>query len=353
MNETESGTRVPKVVLVTGASKFLGGYLATRLTHDPRIDRVLAVDSVPPSKDMRRRMGRAEFVRADLRNPLIGKVIRSEAVDTVVHTGLHTRAVEAGGRAVMKEVNVIGAMHLFAACQKSPQVRRLVVRSSSAVYGNSATDPARFTEEMTSKNPPRGGFPKDCAEIEGYARGAGRRRDDLDVAILRFAPVIGSRMDTQLARYFATPVVPSILGRDPRLQLLHEEDALGALERATMTCVRGTFNIGADGTVSASQAIRRAGRVELPLPGMLFHRLGGLLRGVRMADFTSEEVSYLNYGLGLDTTRMRTELGFRPRWTTVQAFDDFVRGRALSPVIDPQSVQTMERKVVGAARRLA
>jgi len=56
----------PKVVLVTGACRFLGGYLTARLAQNPLINQVIAVDAIAPSKDLQRRMGRAEFVRADV-----------------------------------------------------------------------------------------------------------------------------------------------------------------------------------------------------------------------------------------------------------------------------------------------
>ena len=78
--------------------------------------------------------------------------------------------------------------------------------------------------------------------------------------------MIGPAMDTALSRYLAGPVVPTVLGHDARLQLLHEQDALGALERATMAGRAGTFNVGAAGIIMMSQAIRRSGRVPLPVP---------------------------------------------------------------------------------------
>ena len=86
------------------------------------------------------------------------------------------------------------------------------------------------------------------------------------VTILRLANMIGPAMDTALSRYLAGPVVPTIVGHDARLQLLHEQDALGALERATVAGKSGTFNVGASGIIMMSQAIRRAGRVPLPVP---------------------------------------------------------------------------------------
>ena len=223
----------PSVVLVTGVSRFLGGHLAARLAAHPDIDRVLGVDTVPPPRDLLRRMGRAEFVRADIRNPLIAKVISQAAVDTVVHASLSANPGSSGGRTVMKEMNVIGTMQLLAACQKAETVRRLVLKSTTAVYGSSSRDPAIFNESMTPKDLPRGGYAKDAVEIEGYLRGFARRRPDVAVTVLRFANFIGPRIDTVFTRYFALPVVPTVLGYDARVQLLHEEDGLAVLERAT------------------------------------------------------------------------------------------------------------------------
>lgn len=344
--------REPRAILVTGASRFLGGYLAAKLAADPTVERVIAVDSLAPSKNLLRRLGRAEFVRADIRNPMIGKIIRGAEIDTVVHTDVHSRPGEAGGRTVMKDLNVIGAMHLFAACQKAPSVRRLVVRSTSAVYGYSPRNPARFSEETASNNPPRGGFSRDSVEIESYARGAGRRRSDLDVTILRFAPLIGVRMDTELTRYFEAVLVPNVLGYDPRIQLLHEEDALRSLEHAVTAPAHGTFNIAGSGTMTGSQATRRAGRVGLPLPAPVLGLVGSALRAARILDYSQEELAFLGQGIVLDTTRMRKTFGFEPAWTTRDAFDDFVHGRTLNPVIDPAAVRGVEDRLVGLARRI-
>src|SRR5271165_557408 len=341
----------PKVVLVTGACRFLGGYLTARLAQNPLINRVIAVDAIAPSKDMLRRMGRAEFVRADIRNPFVAKVIRNGDVDTVVHAAAASFAPRSGGGAALKEINVLGAMQLFAACQKAPSVRRVVLKSTSEVYGSSPHDPVMFTEDSSSRRPFREGFPKDSLDIEGYTRGLGRRRPDIAVTILRLANMIGPAMDTALSRYLAGPIVPTVLGHDARLQLLHEQDALGALERGTMAGKAGTFNIAADGIIMMSQAIRRSGRIPLPVPGFGVWAIDSLRRATRYTEVTREQLNYLSYGRVMDTTRMRVELGFSPRWTTLEAFDDYLRGRNLTPIIDPRWVRSLESRAVAAAQR--
>jgi UDP-glucose 4-epimerase len=341
----------PNVVLVTGACRFLGGYLTARLAQNSQIERVIAVDAIAPSKDLLRRMGRAEFVRADIRNPFIAKVIRNNDVDTVVHAAAASYAPRAGARAALKELNVMGAMQLFAACQKAPSVRRVVLKSTSEVYGSSSRDPVVFTEDCTSRRPLGNGFAQDSLDIEGYARGLGRRRPDIAVTILRLANLIGPAMDTALSRFLAGPIVPTVMGRDARLQMLHEQDALGALERGTMAGRAGTFNVGADGIVMMSQAIRRAGRIALPVPGFGVWAVDSLRRLNNYTEINKEQLNYLSFGRVMDTQRMKGELGYHPKWTTAEAFDDYVRGRGLTPIIDPRWVRSLESRAVATAQR--
>ena len=168
-------------------------------------------------------------MRADIRNPMIGKIITQADVDTVVHMNVIATPTHAGGRVSQKEINVIGTMQLLAACQKAPSVRRLVVKSSAAVYGSTPRDPAMFTEDTGPKAMPRGGFGKDSIEVEGYVRGFSRRRPDVEITMLRFANIIGPGIRTGFTDYFTLPVIPVPFGFDARLQFVHEDDATRAM----------------------------------------------------------------------------------------------------------------------------
>jgi len=337
----------PKVVLVTGVSRYLGGQLAAVLAADPRIERVIGVDSVPPSREMLLALSRTEFVRADIRNPLIAKVITSAEVDTVVHMNIGTAPGGAGGRSSMKELNVIGTMQLLAACQQATTLRRLVLKSTTTVYGSSSRDPALFTEDTDARAVPSSGYAKDSVEIEGYVRGFARRRPDVSLAVLRFTNFIGRHIDSMLTRYFSMPLVPTVLGFDARVQMLHEEDALEVLRLATVGHYNGTVNVGGNGVLLLSQAIRRAGRIPVSIPQPLVGLLGGLLRQSGVADFSPEQLRFLNFGRVVDTTRLVEEFGYRPRFTTAAAFADFCTNHP--PVIDPARIRGIERRLLQAA----
>jgi UDP-glucose 4-epimerase len=247
---------------------------------------------------------------------------------------------------MMKEINVIGTMQLLAACQKAPSVRKLVVKSSTAVYGSSPQDPAMFTEDLEPNAMARSGYAKDSVEVEGYVRGFARRRPDVAVTTLRFANFVGPKVATALTSYFSLPVVPTVLGYDPRLQFVHERDGLEVLWRTTLGDHGGTFNIAGDGVMTLSQAIRRAGRPSVPLPQPAAPWIGQALRRLGLADFSAEQIRFLTYGRVVDTSRMREVLGFEPRYSTREAFDDFVTGQKLHGPLSADVVQAVEGKVV-------
>jgi UDP-glucose 4-epimerase len=302
----------PNVVLVTGVADHLGGRLARTLAADSGIERVIGVDSTPPTAGL---PSRVEFVAADLRGPAVSTVLRSAKVDTVVHASARPSA----GRPGVKERNVIGTMQLLAGCQRADTVRKLVVKSTAEVYGSSPTAPAVFTEQDVPA-----GERRDAVEIEGYVRGFARRRPDVTLTTVRLAELLGSGADSALARYFALPVVPTVLGFDARVQVLHPKDAVAVLARATTNDLPGVFNAGGDGVLLLSQAIRRAGRVALPMPRAAVPAAARLAR----TELSPEITRLLNYGRVIDTTQLKTTFGYTPKWSTAAAFDDYLHGRA-------------------------
>ena len=331
-----------RVVLVTGVARDLGRRFARQLAAAPGVDRVIGVDISPPRGDL----GAVSFARADIRNPVIAKVIMREQVDTVVHMSVLPPA-SSGGRATAKELNVIGTMQLLAACQQSPDLEHFVLKSSTAVYGSSSRDPAMFSEDMDARRIGAVGFVKDLNEVEAYVRGFARRRPDVRVTTLRTASALGPGLTTPLTAYFKLPVIPTVLGFDPRMQFLNDTDLIDAVEHATLRDVAGTFNVAGDGVMMLSQAVRRLGRPALPMPGFAVATVGQAMRQARVADFSREQVAFLTFGRGVETTRMREVLGFHPSRTTEQAFEEFAA--SVQPgVVSERRVRAAETMLLGA-----
>ncbi|WP_239075296.1 NAD-dependent epimerase/dehydratase family protein [Planosporangium flavigriseum] len=341
----------PRIVLVTGVARHLGAQVAARLVADPRVERVIGVDLTAPPDELAPLLEGVDLHRVDLRNPEIARLLGDEGVQAVVHLAITTAVdYQSGGRGASKELNVIGTMQLLAACQQAPDLRKLVVRSSTAAYGASFRDPAVFTEDTEPREAPRGGFGRDVLDIEGYVRGFRRRCPDVVATVLRFAPFIGEHAGTRLNRYFALPVVPTVLGRDPRLQFIHVDDGLEVLHRAIVERHPGMYNVAGAGVLTLSQAIRRAGRVTFPVVEPGLSAVAGFAKSSGALDFSLDQLDLFVHGRVVDTTRLIEEFGFEPR-STAAAFDDFIRGAGFGP-LGPHRVRAAERSILESIQRI-
>jgi UDP-glucose 4-epimerase len=334
-------------VLVTGVARYLGAHLAARLAADRRIERVIGVDTAAPSAELAAVLHGVDMRQIDLRNPGVLPVIVDAEVEAVAHLGIATAPLpHGGGRAAMKEHNVIGTMQLLAACQQAPRLQKLVVRSSTAAYGASFRDPAIFTEDTEPRAVPRGGFARDVLDIESYVRGFRRRRSDVAATVLRFAPFVGSKANTGLTRYFAQPFVPTVFGRDPRLQFIHVDDAFEVLHRSVTEAHPGTFNVAGPGVLTLSQAVRRAGRVAVPVlePGL------STFAGVVKRAVSLDQLDLFVYGRVVDTSRLAREFGFEPR-STADAFAEFIEAEHSGALLGPEVVRVAERAILDKIRQ--
>jgi UDP-glucose 4-epimerase len=337
-------------VLITGIAGVLAGRLAARLEADDRVAYVAGVDRVEPTAEL----ARTEFVRADLRNPLVAKVVESTKVDTIVHLSISARPGRLGGRGRMKELNVIGTMQLLAAAQKATRVRKLVLKSTTAVYGSHYGDPALFREDAEVGGPGSAhGYAKDAIEVERYARGFARRRPDADLLLLRFANFIGPTVESPLTAYFGLPVVPTVLGYDPRIQFCHEDDAVEILYRSVMGNHAGTYNVAGPGILYLSQAIRMAGRPTVPVPEPLVRPIAGLLRRTGRIDVSPDQLAFLLFGRVGDISRLRRAFAYEPHFSTRTAFEDFLGNRRIEPLVDRATAERWERELNALLLRAA
>jgi UDP-glucose 4-epimerase len=205
-----------------------------------------------------------------------------------------------------------------------------------------------FTEDTEPRSQPRSGWAKDSVEVEAYVRGFARRRPDVAVTTFRFANFIGPKVDTPMASYFSLPAVPMVLGHDARLQFVHEDDGLEVIRLATVGDHPGTYNVAGDGILMLSQALRLAGKTVIPVPTPMVGLVGGWFRRAGLADFSPEQIRFLTYGRGLDTTKLKTRFGFEPTYTTRDAFVEFVHDRGLDRALPKHRAEHVERTLAHA-----
>jgi UDP-glucose 4-epimerase len=307
-------------VLVTGADTFWGGRMIQALEADPGVEVILGLGTNGPSLPFER----AEFVRADQAYSILSRIVRATQVDTVVHTFLVTNTRQVSPR-TLHEVNVIGTMNLLAACGAAGSpVRQVVMKSSTMVYGSTEEDPQTFTEDDVRSQPARTRLERSLIEAEGLVHDFAEDNPGTRVAVLRFANVLGTDIRTPLSRNLSRPVCPSILGFDPLVQFVEEDDVVRALEHVTRHGIAGLFNVAGGGRLPWSEVAAICGTRLLPLPPYGTRRAAAALARLGLIDFPPEVASLLRYGRGVDTERI-LGTGFEFRYSSAGAVRSFIR----------------------------
>lgn len=313
-------------ILITGAAHGWGRRLAEFLAgaaeagEDPGHGAeplIIGLDSEPPDEPIKG----LDFIQADVRNPLLGELLRSEEVGAVCHLAFNED--DASGEAGF-DMNVMGAMKVIGACAEAG-VRKVVLKSSMMVYGASPENPAFLTEDHplqanSTRDPIR-----HLAEIEAFCNGFRRQTPEMILTVLRFPGIIGPRVDTPLKRFLTRPLAPTLLGFDPLMQVIHEQDVIAALAFALHSDASGAFNVAAEGILPLGRVMALAARMPLPVVHLFSYWGFDLMDrfGLPVEKVWPIDPDYLRYSWVGDLERMRTELGFTPTYTAEEALREF------------------------------
>jgi UDP-glucose 4-epimerase len=315
-------------ILITGLSSDWGGRLAQLLERDPGVEAIIGIDTADPRHELQR----TEFVRVGPDDGLLRRILRAAAIDTVVDTRLIPDALLVAPRRA-HEINVDGTRSVLAACAgKDSTVRKLVFKSSAHYYGCDRDAPAFFTEEMRRGSPPRSAIEADVLQAEQAVEAFAADNRDTHVTILRFAAAIGGDLRTAHLGLLGMPVVPTILGFDPRWQFIHEDDVVDVLAYAVTHDLPGVYNAAADGVLTLSEVVSLLGKTMLPvLPpwGTVFAAVQLRRLGLRVP---VEMLRDLRFGRGLDNRRLKAA-GYRYRYTSREAVLKLRAHQRLRPLL--------------------
>jgi UDP-glucose 4-epimerase len=315
-------------ILITGLSSLWGGRLAQALERDSGVQAIIGVDTADPRHELRR----TEFVRVDTDHALLRRILSAAAIDTVIDTRLIADPLSVP-LARAHEVNVIGTRNVLIACGGSGSpVRKVVFRSSAQFYGFHRDDPAFFTEEMTRSRPPRGAIERDIVEAEAAVAQFAAANPSTTVTTLRVADAIGGEVRASHLALLGLPIVPSILGFDPRWQFIHQDDVIGALAHAARHDIPGIYNAAGDGVLALSEVVSLLGKPLVPvLPPWGTGFAAAQLRrlGLRIP---LEMLQALRFGQGLDNRHLKAT-GYAYGYTSREAVLKLRAHQRLRPLL--------------------
>jgi UDP-glucose 4-epimerase len=299
-------------IVLTGISGRLGRRVAQRLAQKHT---VIGIDSRP----YQGLEDEIEFHQIDLRRRA-EEIFRQGDIDAVVHMGVvHNFRISS---AKLYERNVIGTETLLNYVSKYG-VKKLVVLSSGDVYGPSPVNSHFIGEEAPLMASQR--FPeiRTLVAVDRAVQAFFWRHPEIETVLLRPAHIVGPNVRNAPANYFRLRMIPTLLGFDPIVQLLHEDDLLAMLEAAIQPSIRGIFNLAGTDPVPLSRILKILNKPVVPIPHPLFRMLLERAWKYRMTSFPAPELDHIRYSTVLDTSRAKQVLKVQPERTLAEILAPF------------------------------
>jgi UDP-glucose 4-epimerase len=295
----------PKRVAVTGVAGNLGRALAKLLhteTHVVGIDR-------RPFRDKPKDI---EHHEVDLRKARVEEAFRQGRPEAVIHMGIIHDPRESFSEA--HSFNVLGTHRILDLCARHG-VKKVVVLSSANVYGPSPENSNFLPEETPLMGADRFSDVRDLIELDMYAQSFMWRHPEIETVIVRPVNIVGPTVRNAPSNYLRLQTPVTVMGFDPMVQLIHEEDVCRALALALRPGVRGVYNVTGPGEVPLSAILRELGRKPIPVPHFLIRPLVRRLFDARLTSFPPDEVDHIQYLCVVDGSRAARELGWAPRYS--------------------------------------
>lgn len=311
-------------VALTGACTFLGERFIAAMENDPNCDHILAMDIKRPNSAG----AKTRYERVDLTHPSaderMAALLERDGVDTLLHLAFLAFPSHASSWA--HEVEAIGSLYVMNAAAAA-RVRKVILASTMMVYGAYPNNPNYLSEGHRLRGMPSSRWVMDKIAAE---RELVRLKEDLPDVIttsLRFGITVGPHSRSFFTRVFSRDVVLRLMGYDPLMQFLHEDDAVGALVHAFREDHQGAFNVVGDNVLYLSDALRLGGRVGVPVPYSLFKPTTTAFWGLQVVDIPGAFLDFFRYAWCGDDRRMREVMGFTPRFSSREALVAFYEAR--------------------------
>jgi UDP-glucose 4-epimerase len=241
----------------------------------------------------------------------VEEAFRHPRPEALIHLGImHDPRVP---RSEAHSFNVLGTHKVLELCVRHG-VKKVVVLSSANVYGPRPDNSNFLPEETPLMAAERFSEIRDLIELDMYAQSFMWKHPELETVILRPVNIVGPTVRNAPANYLRLERPVTVLGFDPMVQLIHEEDVCRALALALRPGLRGVFNVTGPGEVPLSAVLRELGRRPIPVPHPLVRPLVRRAFEARLSGFPPEEVDHIQYLCIVDGSRFAREAGWAPAY---------------------------------------
>lgn len=318
-----------KRVAITGAFGFIGSHLIPLLDCDDKYSKIVAIDIKSPPFSAKKLI----YYNIDLTSPSaeaeLTKVFKKEKVDILIHLAFLSNPI--ANIEWVHELESVGTFKVLNACFAAG-IKRFVMWSTTMVYGAFPDNPNYLTEEHKKRGCPGFSFVEDKLEAEKTLFSFATKESDFRFTLLRTCTIVGPTVDNIFTSLFLQNFVPVVMGYDPLMQFIHEVDVIDVFKLVLDKDICGEFNVAADGVLPISEIMRLGNIVPIPIPYFIFKNVISFLWNGQLIRYPVGFLNYMKYIFNVDNEKLRTIMGFTPKYSSIEAIKNYLGTRRLRKI---------------------
>ena len=305
---------------ITGAAGYFGRKIIARLEENDSVDRIIGISRRPWQHSFEK----LDYHRLDVRSDTLPKLFASNGMDTVIHLAFMLNPIH--DEREMHDINVNGTRNVLAAAAEAG-VKKVLMSSSTTVYGAWPDNPRRLTEQ----DPRRGKesryyYARDKVRLEELCQAWKQEHPKVIVTTLRPCLVLGPTVDQFYSRLLNWRMLPLVGGNNPEIQFIHEDDVARAFEHFTVEDIGGVFNIVGEGAIHWRDIIETAGVRAIKVPKIVLSPLLRLAWWLRLIEVPPAIIDFIQYPWVAAGDKAK-KAGFIPRYSTRKTLAAFLEAK--------------------------
>lgn len=309
-------------ILVTGASGYIGSLLIQQLEKNQQISTIVAVD-IKKGQEFTKK---TKFYLMDIRDKQIWNVIKDHKIDAVVHLASIVNPPENLTREEQYEIDVKATIQIFKFSAIS-MVKRFIITSSGAAYGYYPDNPIPLKENHPLRGNIEFAYSYHKKIIEKNLALLSKQYPHTKQFIFRVSTILGEKTSNQITSLFKKKFLIGIKGSSSPFCFVWDKDVVNCLEKSLFCEIKKAdiYNLSGDGFLTIQEIAEILNKKIIFFSPELLRFSLKILNKLKLSQYSSEQVLFLQYRPVLDNTKLKRKFGYIPKKTSKEVFLDFAK----------------------------
>ncbi len=315
-------------ILVTGGSGYIGCNLVKTLAKKHPGWEILSTDIRSTEEFKKLKKVKARILDISNRIDTLGEIKKFKP-DSIVHLASIINPPPSMTEETQRLIDVEGTRNVLDGALLA-KTKQIIITSSGAAYGYHKDNPEWLKETDPVRGHKHFAYSRHKKEVEDMLATYRKLHPKLTQLILRPGTVLGPTVNNLITDLFKKKSILGITGSKSPFVFIWDEDVMNIILLGIEKKKSGIFNLAGDGAVPMSDIAEILGKPYSPKPAWLLKTILGILKPLGLSQYGPEQLDFLRYRPVLDNSSLKKNFGYKPKYTSKEAFYSFLRSKGVN-----------------------